>query len=124
MRTQAPWPAPSVDGIALQGAKRSVVSPIDGQAIGRVIEGDEAIVMAAMAAAEAGFPAWAVTSVETRAAALDANDARLQRGQQRRVARQDAHHTFGARRNHHVNRLFGEDFSLGRDDPDAERHHS
>jgi RHH-type proline utilization regulon transcriptional repressor/proline dehydrogenase/delta 1-pyrroline-5-carboxylate dehydrogenase len=63
--------APLVDGIALIGAERPVTSPIDGRAIGLVREGDDAIVRTAMAAADAGFPAWAATSCEERAAALE-----------------------------------------------------
>jgi RHH-type transcriptional regulator, proline utilization regulon repressor / proline dehydrogenase / delta 1-pyrroline-5-carboxylate dehydrogenase len=63
--------APLVDGIALVGIERAVTSPIDGRAIGVVREGDEAIVRAAVAAADAGFPAWAATPGDERAAALD-----------------------------------------------------
>ena len=62
--------APLVDGIALPGPERAVVSPIDGKAIGRVREGDDAIALAAMIAAEAGFAAWMATPTEARAAAL------------------------------------------------------
>ena len=63
--------APIVDGVALGGARRSVTSPVDCTAIGEVVEGDDAIVIAAMEAAQAGFPAWTAASVETRAAALE-----------------------------------------------------
>ncbi len=63
--------APLVDGVALPGIERAVLSPIDGHSVGVVREGDEAIAGAAMAAAFAGFPAWAATSCEERAAALD-----------------------------------------------------
>src|SRR5262249_18315375 len=42
---------PVVDGVARAGTRRSVVSPIDGAAIGSVAEGDRNIVAAAMAAA-------------------------------------------------------------------------
>jgi RHH-type transcriptional regulator, proline utilization regulon repressor / proline dehydrogenase / delta 1-pyrroline-5-carboxylate dehydrogenase len=62
--------APLVDGIALVGIERLVTSPIDGRSIGVVREGDDAIVRTAMAAADAGFPAWAATPREERAAAL------------------------------------------------------
>ncbi|MDC7984921.1 bifunctional proline dehydrogenase/L-glutamate gamma-semialdehyde dehydrogenase PutA, partial [Rhodoplanes sp. TEM] len=62
--------APLVDGVALPGHVREVASPIDGATIGTVTEADEAIVIAAMAAAEAGFPTWDATPLETRAAAL------------------------------------------------------
>jgi RHH-type proline utilization regulon transcriptional repressor/proline dehydrogenase/delta 1-pyrroline-5-carboxylate dehydrogenase len=63
--------APVVDGVTLPGIARALSSPIDGAAIGEVREGDEAIAISAMAAAEAGFPAWCATPVEERAAALD-----------------------------------------------------
>ncbi len=63
--------APLVDGIALPGIERPVTSPIDGHVVGAVREGDQAIVHAAMAAAAAGFPAWAATPCEERAAALE-----------------------------------------------------
>ena len=62
---------PLVDGIALPGRERAVISPIDGQAIGAVREADDAIVIAAMAAAAAGFPAWSATPVDERAAELE-----------------------------------------------------
>ena len=45
--------APLIDGVAVAGRARDVVSPIDGKRIGSVQEGDEAIVAAAMAAAQA-----------------------------------------------------------------------
>jgi RHH-type proline utilization regulon transcriptional repressor/proline dehydrogenase/delta 1-pyrroline-5-carboxylate dehydrogenase len=63
--------APLVDGVALPGHARTVVSPVDGAPLGAVVEGDEAIVIAAMAAAQAGFPGWDATSVEERAAILE-----------------------------------------------------
>jgi len=63
--------APLVDGIALAGHVRPVLSPIDGAKVGCVTEGDEAIVVSAMSAAVAGFPAWDRTPVEDRAAALE-----------------------------------------------------
>ncbi|MFZ0778255.1 MAG: proline dehydrogenase family protein, partial [Xanthobacteraceae bacterium] len=53
--------APLVDGVALPGIERVVVSPIDGREIGIVSEGDDAIVRAAMSAAAAGFTTWAAT---------------------------------------------------------------
>src|SRR5262249_40426897 len=46
-------------------------SPIDGKAIGTVSEADGAIVRDALAAAAAGFAAWAARPVEERASALD-----------------------------------------------------
>ena len=63
--------APLIDGIALPGIERPVFSPIDGSPIGTVGEADAAIVSSAMAAAAAGFAAWAATPLMARAAALD-----------------------------------------------------
>ena len=63
--------SPVIDGVAVGGRARSVISPIDGKAIGLVEEGDAAIVAAAVAAAQAGFPAWDATPVAERAAALE-----------------------------------------------------
>ena len=63
--------APLVDGVVLAGRARAVVSPIDGESIGSVQEGDAAIVRAAMSAAQAGFPAWSATPVDERAAILE-----------------------------------------------------
>jgi RHH-type proline utilization regulon transcriptional repressor/proline dehydrogenase/delta 1-pyrroline-5-carboxylate dehydrogenase len=62
---------PLADGIALVGIERPVTSPIDGRAVGMVREGDDAIGRAAMAAADAGFPSWAATPCDGRAAALE-----------------------------------------------------
>jgi RHH-type proline utilization regulon transcriptional repressor/proline dehydrogenase/delta 1-pyrroline-5-carboxylate dehydrogenase len=62
--------APVIDGIALAGIERPVLSPIDGRAIGVVREGDDALARAAMAAAAAGFTAWAATPIAERATAL------------------------------------------------------
>jgi RHH-type proline utilization regulon transcriptional repressor/proline dehydrogenase/delta 1-pyrroline-5-carboxylate dehydrogenase len=61
---------PLVDGVAIAGRSRAVVSPVDGTRVGTVAEGDEAIVISAMAAAAAGFAAWNATPREARAAAL------------------------------------------------------
>src|SRR5262245_40717583 len=63
--------APLIDGVAVEGHHRAVASPIDGVAIGEVIEGDAAIVIAAMAAAQAGFAAWDATPVTERARLLE-----------------------------------------------------
>ena len=63
--------APLVDGVALAGRERDVRSPIDGESIGSVEEGDEAVVAAAISAAQAGFPAWGATPVDARAAMLE-----------------------------------------------------
>ncbi len=66
-----PEAKPLLDGIATGGRVRAVPSPIDGAVVGTVTDGDEAIVRAAFAAAEAGFPRWDATAVDVRATALD-----------------------------------------------------
>jgi RHH-type transcriptional regulator, proline utilization regulon repressor / proline dehydrogenase / delta 1-pyrroline-5-carboxylate dehydrogenase len=64
--------APIVDGIAHAGRRAAIVSPIDGETlVGHVTDGDQAIVIAAMSAAENGFPAWSATPVAIRASFLD-----------------------------------------------------
>jgi Delta 1-pyrroline-5-carboxylate dehydrogenase len=63
--------APFVNGSVRAGAERVIHSPIDGKAIGRVSEADDAIAAAAMAAAESGFADWAATPVDMRAAVLE-----------------------------------------------------
>ncbi len=78
--------APLVDGIALPGIAREVKSPIDGGTVGIVREGDEAIVRSAVSAAAAGFPAWAATPVEERAAALERAADRLETNRGRLIA--------------------------------------
>ncbi|TMJ05561.1 MAG: bifunctional proline dehydrogenase/L-glutamate gamma-semialdehyde dehydrogenase PutA [Alphaproteobacteria bacterium] len=60
-----------VDGIALDGHRRAVTSPIDGATVGHVTEGDTALATAAISAAQAGLAEWAATPVEDRAAALE-----------------------------------------------------
>jgi RHH-type proline utilization regulon transcriptional repressor/proline dehydrogenase/delta 1-pyrroline-5-carboxylate dehydrogenase len=62
--------APLIDGVAVNGRTRDVVSPIDGKVVGSVQEGDEAIVAAAIAAAAAGFVSWNAAGADARAAAL------------------------------------------------------
>ena len=86
LRTVPAQAAPLVDGIALPGIERFVVSPIDGREIGIVSEGDDAIVRAAMSAATAGFSAWAATPVEERAAALEGAADRLEVNRGRLIA--------------------------------------
>jgi RHH-type proline utilization regulon transcriptional repressor/proline dehydrogenase/delta 1-pyrroline-5-carboxylate dehydrogenase len=61
---------PLIDGTPIAGRKRELLSPVDGKEIGTVIEADEAVVAAAIASAEAAFPAWNATSIAERAAAL------------------------------------------------------
>jgi RHH-type proline utilization regulon transcriptional repressor/proline dehydrogenase/delta 1-pyrroline-5-carboxylate dehydrogenase len=77
---------PLIDGIALPGRERPVISPIDGQTIGTVREGDDAIVISAMAAAAAGFSAWGATPVDERAAALERAADRLEVNRGRLIA--------------------------------------
>jgi RHH-type proline utilization regulon transcriptional repressor/proline dehydrogenase/delta 1-pyrroline-5-carboxylate dehydrogenase len=60
-----------IDGSAATGRERAVNSPVDGAVIGAVQEGDEALVAAAMASAQAAFPAWSSIPVAERAAALE-----------------------------------------------------
>ncbi len=62
--------APLIDGVAVRGHERAAISPIDGEPIGRVQEGDAAIVGAAMSAAQAGFAPWNAVPLDARAAAL------------------------------------------------------
>ena len=60
-----------IDGVELPGVERSLTSPIDDHAIGTVREADAAIATAAMADAQAGFPAWSSTPIGDRAETLD-----------------------------------------------------
>jgi RHH-type proline utilization regulon transcriptional repressor/proline dehydrogenase/delta 1-pyrroline-5-carboxylate dehydrogenase len=77
---------PLIDGVALPGIERPLHSPIDGGAIGTVIEADEALVRSAVAAAASGFAPWAATPVEERAAALERAADRLQLNRGRLLA--------------------------------------
>ncbi len=70
--------APLIDAVVLPGIERTIVSPIDGRPVGIVREGDEAVARAAMAAAAAGFPAWAATPLGERAAVLERTAERLE----------------------------------------------
>jgi RHH-type transcriptional regulator, proline utilization regulon repressor / proline dehydrogenase / delta 1-pyrroline-5-carboxylate dehydrogenase len=70
--------APLINGVQHGTGERHVLSPIDGGEIGRVREASAAIAAAAMAAAEAGFPAWASTPHDARAQALERAAARLE----------------------------------------------
>jgi RHH-type proline utilization regulon transcriptional repressor/proline dehydrogenase/delta 1-pyrroline-5-carboxylate dehydrogenase len=62
--------SPLIDGVAVAGRVRSVISPIDAKPIGIVQEGDASIVASALAAAQAGFSAWDSAGIATRAVAL------------------------------------------------------
>jgi RHH-type proline utilization regulon transcriptional repressor/proline dehydrogenase/delta 1-pyrroline-5-carboxylate dehydrogenase len=70
--------APLLDGVALPGVERNIISPIDGSIVGTVYDGDDAIARSAVAAAAAGFPAWAATPVEERAALIERAADRLE----------------------------------------------
>ncbi len=78
--------SPLIEGITVVGRARSVVSPIDGKAIGIVEEGDQAIVAAAMSAAQAGFPPWNAMPVAERAAALERAGDLIERSRGRLIA--------------------------------------
>ena len=78
--------SPLIDGVAIAGRARSVVSPIDGNAIGAVEESDAAIVAAAMSAAQAGFSRWSATPVAARAAALERAGDLIERNRGRLIA--------------------------------------
>ncbi len=67
-----------IGGVAREGIEREVYSPIDGRPVGRLREADAAIVDAAMAAAAAGFPAWAAVRPERRADLLERAAERLE----------------------------------------------
>ena len=62
--------APLVGGKAVGGKPQPVLSPIDGEKIGTVIDADATVVDAAMRAAEKGFAHWSSIPVEQRAAIL------------------------------------------------------
>ena len=63
--------APILDGAEGRGEGRALASPIDGAETGRVVEADAGAADAAMRAAARGFPGWAATPAETRAACLE-----------------------------------------------------
>ena len=60
-----------VGGIEVAGRERLVISPNDDQKIGTVQEGDEAIVAAALAAADATFRSWNAMPIVDRARILE-----------------------------------------------------
>ena len=77
---------PLIDGSAVPGREHAINSPIDGAVIGTVQEGDEALVAAAMASAQAAFPAWNLTPVAARAAALERAGDLLEQNRGRLIA--------------------------------------
>ena len=62
---------PIIGGVLRTERPRAVLSPIDRTAVGQVTEGDASLAGDAMAAAAAGFSAWAATPVERRAEILE-----------------------------------------------------
>jgi RHH-type proline utilization regulon transcriptional repressor/proline dehydrogenase/delta 1-pyrroline-5-carboxylate dehydrogenase len=68
--SQSAEAAPLIDGVVVKGQARDVLSPIDGEKVGTVQEGDEAIAASAMAAAAKGFASWDGAGPMARAAAL------------------------------------------------------
>jgi RHH-type transcriptional regulator, proline utilization regulon repressor / proline dehydrogenase / delta 1-pyrroline-5-carboxylate dehydrogenase len=78
--------APLVGGNMLSGTRRPVVSPVDGAAVGEVVEADETTAASAMRAAAEGFRAWAATPLERRAAALERAADMLEQNRGRLIA--------------------------------------
>jgi RHH-type proline utilization regulon transcriptional repressor/proline dehydrogenase/delta 1-pyrroline-5-carboxylate dehydrogenase len=78
--------APQIDGRVRDGVARTVHSPIDGKAVGRVSEADAALAAAAMEAAQAGFADWTATPAEVRAAVLERASDRLETERGRLIA--------------------------------------
>src|SRR6185295_16927973 len=64
----------------------AVNSPIDGAVTAAVQEGDEALVTAAIASAQAAFPAWNATPVAERAAALERAGGLIEQNRGRLIA--------------------------------------
>jgi RHH-type proline utilization regulon transcriptional repressor/proline dehydrogenase/delta 1-pyrroline-5-carboxylate dehydrogenase len=78
--------APLIDGVTVNGRRRDLVSPIDGDFIGTVEEADEAIVGAAMGAAQAGFAAWNAVPCAGRADVLARAGDLIERNRGRLIA--------------------------------------
>jgi RHH-type proline utilization regulon transcriptional repressor/proline dehydrogenase/delta 1-pyrroline-5-carboxylate dehydrogenase len=71
-KAMMPDAVPLIDGKAVMGSARDVVSPIDGQMkVGSVVEADAANARLAMEAARKGFRTWDRTPAAIRAAALE-----------------------------------------------------
>jgi len=81
-----PEAAPIIDGAAVAGPKRPVISPIDGSTVGQVIDGDADVAARAATAALAGHVAWAAIPLDDRAAALDRTADALERDRGRLIA--------------------------------------
>jgi len=78
--------APLIGGVAQSGTERFLYSPIDSAAIGLVREADEALARTAVAAAAAGFAAWAATPLQQRVAVLERAAGRLESNRGRLLA--------------------------------------
>ncbi len=59
--------APLINGIAMSGRARPVLSPIDDEMVGAVVDGDEFTATSAMSAADAGFAEWNAAPLSARA---------------------------------------------------------
>jgi RHH-type proline utilization regulon transcriptional repressor/proline dehydrogenase/delta 1-pyrroline-5-carboxylate dehydrogenase len=78
--------APLIDGRVRDGVARTVHSPIDGKAVGRVTEANDALAVAAMEAAQTGFADWTASPAEVRAAVLERASDRLETERGRLIA--------------------------------------
>jgi RHH-type proline utilization regulon transcriptional repressor/proline dehydrogenase/delta 1-pyrroline-5-carboxylate dehydrogenase len=78
--------APLIDGRVRDGVARTVHSPIDGKAVGRVSEANDALAAAAMEAAQTGFADWMASPAEVRAAVLERASDRLETERGRLIA--------------------------------------
>ena len=63
--------APILNGEVHAGPDRPLLSPIDGNVIGRLSEATTALASTAMACAQSGFAAWAAAPLELRAGCLE-----------------------------------------------------
>jgi RHH-type proline utilization regulon transcriptional repressor/proline dehydrogenase/delta 1-pyrroline-5-carboxylate dehydrogenase len=79
--------APLVDGKALSGSARDLISPIDGTTvIGTVIEATREQAESAVGAAKAGFATWSAKPADDRAHALDRTAELLEQRKARFIA--------------------------------------
>lgn len=70
--------APIVSGKMREGEARELLSPIDGLALGHVLEARPALLDACIEAADSGFRAWSRQPIEVRSAALEGAAARIE----------------------------------------------
>ena len=70
--------APLINGIDRDGVERDVMSPIDGERVGKAREADAPTAAAAMAAAQAGLAEWQATPCAKRATLLERVAERLE----------------------------------------------